>query len=115
MVAVFTLSGTDAPAVVETFGDKVVHAVGYAVFGVFCLRATHGGLGRLRLRPTLAALVLVAGYGAFDEWHQRVVPGRFSSFADWVADLIGGVLACLAVGLWFARRPVSDSAGRESR
>jgi VanZ family protein len=115
MVLVYALSGTEAPAVVTRVGDKVVHTAAYAVFGLLCLRATHGGLGRLRPVPTLLALALAVTYGALDEWHQLSVPGRYSSVADWVADTIGAGLACLGVGLWFARRPARDSAGKEKR
>ena len=42
MALIFFLSGqSDLPAV-EHVSDKTLHAAAYLVFGVLCLRATHG-------------------------------------------------------------------------
>jgi len=102
MVALFLVSAQPSPATAEQVWDKLLHAGAYAVFGFFCLRATHGGLARPRPAPILWALLLTAGYGAFDEWHQSWVPGRHPSVADWVADLVGAMIA-LALFLAWAR------------
>ena len=93
MALVFALSGSTALPGVPSGWDKLAHGAAYAVFGLLCLRATHGGLTGLRTWPTLAALALAVGYAALDEWHQTRVPGRFSSVADWGADVIGIGLA----------------------
>lgn len=99
MALIFFLSGqSDLPAV-EQVSDKTLHAAAYFVFGLLCLRATHGGIGPLRCRPTLVALVLALAYAALDEWHQSFVPGRVPSALDWVAD---GVGIGLALALWSA-------------
>jgi len=89
MVLVFALSGSSALPGVPDMWDKLVHAVVYGVFGILCLRATHGGFSRPRPGPTLAALCLAVAYAALDEWHQSSVPGRYPSVADWVADVVG--------------------------
>jgi VanZ family protein len=105
MALIFLASAqSDLPAV-ERVSDKTLHVAAYFVFGVLCLRATHGGLLPLRLRPTLVALALALVYGALDEWHQSWVPGRTPSALDWVADGIGTSLACVAVALWNRLRP----------
>ena len=104
VVGVWVLSAQpDLPAP-EIVSDKVLHVVAYAAFGVLCLRAWHGGLSPLALRPTVVALLLTVGYGAVDEWHQAWVPGRFASVHDWLADALGAALATGAIGLWFGRR-----------
>lgn len=52
------------------------------------------------LRPAFIAaiLVVVAVYGAVDEWHQSWVAGRTVSLADWLTDVTGA-----SVVLWVAR------------
>lgn len=105
MALIFFLSAqSDLPAP-EQVSDKTLHAAAYFVFGVLCLRATHGGFGPLRGRPTLVALALALVYAALDEWHQSFVPGRTPSALDWVADGIGTGLACVAIALWNAIGP----------
>lgn len=46
-----------------------------------------------------AALMLAAGYGVFDEWHQLHVPGRYASFTDIALNSAGVILA-----LWWIHR-----------
>jgi len=45
------------------------------------------------------ALLLTAGFGVFDEWHQLHVPGRYASFTDIALDCAGGLLV-----LWWVHR-----------
>ena len=40
-------------------------------------------------------LLMGVGYGALDEWHQSLVPGRDVSVGDWVADSAGVILGLL--------------------
>ena len=105
MALIFLLSAqSDLPSV-ERVSDKTLHVAAYFVFGLLCLRATHGGFGPLRGWPTAAALALALAYGGLDEWHQSWVPGRTPSVLDWVADGAGAGLACAAVALWNRLRP----------
>jgi VanZ family protein len=52
------------------------------------LRATRLGLGA----AAAIAAVIAAAYGATDEWHQSLVPGRTADRFDWAADAIGAIL-----------------------
>lgn len=83
----------DLPLVLLFEGqDKIAHAVVY-----FTLAYLFGrGLGVRALR-WLVILLVVAAWGALDELHQSVVPGRDASFADWIADVVGGVAAIAAL------------------
>ncbi len=79
-------------------GDKTAHVVAYAVLG---------GLLAWALAPrwpagwrTVAAALLAAAYGVFDEWHQSFVPGRDASGADMLADLVGSVFGAVAYSGW---------------
>ena len=105
MALIFLLSAQSDLPPVERVSDKTLHVLAYFVFGLLCLRATHGGIRPLRAGPALAALLLVVGYGALDEWHQSWVPGRTPSVLDWVADSVGAGLACAALALWSRIRP----------
>lgn len=51
------------------------------------------------LHALLAALLLAAGYGVFDEWHQLHVPGRYASLTDMALNGAGVMLA-----LWWLHR-----------
>jgi len=83
--------------------DKVLHLVAYAVQALLWVRALGSSSAR---QAWLWALVLSAGFGALDEFHQRFVPQRECSFWDWVADLCGAGAALMVA--WVA-------AGRNSR
>lgn len=71
--------------------DKLAH---FAVFGVLAT-----SVARLRTfvagcwRGALGAWVLVACFGAFDEWRQSFTPGRSVEFGDWLADAAGAGVA----------------------
>ena len=73
--------------------DKLVHVVLYAILGVSL------AWSRWRTASTISGyqLVLVGVvYGYLDEWHQSFVPGRFPSWEDGLADVIG-----LIIGFYF--------------
>jgi len=45
----------------------------------------------------IGACAIASIYGAFDEWHQSFVPGRYASLTDVALDVAGAVL-----GIWLA-------------
>ncbi len=62
----------------------------YAVLGYLVFRALEHSPSRLA--AFAGAVALCAGWGALDEWHQVLVPGRAAEFADWLADAAGGAV-----------------------
>ena len=91
--------------------DTLAHVAAYAVLGwlwTVALRETWEGCSSLAV--VLFALIFTLGYGLSDEWHQSFVPGRVSSAADVVADVIGGGLGAGSFFLWTRRR-----VGEEAR
>lgn len=69
------------------FGDKLVHALEFGLFGMFLYRALRFPLPRRNpLHLTLAFGFL---YAASDEIHQLFVPGRFCSVGDYFFDCVG--------------------------
>jgi len=86
-----------APSALPEGADKVIHAVLYAAlaFGVlWALRATP-----FKRHPHLIwiAVFICLLYGATDEFHQSLVPGRTPSAADLLADGLGSL-----IGAWIA-------------
>ena len=77
--------------------DKAAHVVEYAPLGLLLT----GGLA-YRSKPLKSSSLFFVGFatiavlGALDEFHQSFVPGRFATFSDAVADVIGG---CVGIGL----------------
>jgi VanZ family protein len=86
------------------FNDKVAHAVVYGILAYCILRAiSPPPASTCRARAVAITLVWVALYGASDEWHQGFVEGREVSSADWLADVVGGLVA-LGIMRWLRRR-----------
>lgn len=76
--------------------DKVFHFCAYAVLAALMLRATRTPRS---WRTALLIWVIVAAFGAVDEWHQQFIPRRSMSMADWIADASGALVGVLAVRL----------------
>lgn len=106
MAAIFTASNdVQVTAMMPAFAhaDKAAHLAAYAVLASLYLFALSPVMRSRPFLMGLLAVILTASYGAADELHQSFVPGRDCSFADWVADVVGG---SLAVGSWAIVRKV---------
>ena len=74
------------------FQDKVLHTVYYSI-GAACyyLARRFGKHASGGTQATLAAIVFCMAVGAFDEFHQSLVPNRSGNDPfDWLADTMGG-------------------------
>jgi VanZ family protein len=80
---------------------KSAHFVEYFVLSLLVLRGLRAGRKETHIRWALAAVLVVAGYAAIDEFHQSFVPGRTAAVADVLLDSSGGVAAQLMAGLVF--------------
>jgi VanZ family protein len=78
---------------------KSAHFIEYFVFSLLILRGIRGGRKGTRLGWALAAIAVVAGYAALDEYHQAFVPGRTPAVADVLLDTTGGTAAQAIAGL----------------
>lgn len=96
---------------IHFFLRKCAHVTEYAVFALLVWRALHAAANAL---PTWSwpkvggTLLLVFGYAATDEFHQRFVPTRTPTVRDVFIDTAGGALGLLA--LWFFQRRRKRSA-----
>ncbi len=92
-----SLPGSEVPDMPFQFGDKLVHALEFGLFGMLLFRAfrfpdSHPNPYRM----TLAFGIL---YAASDEIHQLFVPERFCAVSDFLADCTG-----LAFFAWISLR-----------
>ncbi|MBF0294391.1 MAG: VanZ family protein [Magnetococcales bacterium] len=93
---IYLLSSMEGQPGVQLFEnqDKVEHVIAFGAMA--CVAWWVLRLHPLFRRAWLWAWCYAAAYGAFDEWHQLFVPGRYADLADWMADAIGAALAiCL--------------------
>lgn len=82
-----SIPGSDIPASPFSGADKIVHLTLYGVMGWLMMRAWSD---RSRsISAALSALVLIALFGALDEWHQQYIPLRSMDFLDWAAGTTG--------------------------
>lgn len=94
--------------------DKMVHVVLYGILGAaLAWGKHHAGRGIAHW----AALMAGFAYGAVDEWHQRFVPRRDPSMADFGADVAGVTLGYVLLLFLVARygRSRSDEPAAGSR
>ncbi len=100
---IFVLSsipGRSFPDIAGVVGvDKLAHMGVFGVLGFLVARAVGGG----GARAFLVAAIVASAYGAVDELHQQLTPGRDSSVWDFVADTLGGAVGA-AANLYLARR-----------
>jgi VanZ family protein len=78
---------------------KSGHFIEYFIFSLLVLRAIRAGRRDTRLAWALAAIAIVAGYAALDEFHQSFVPGRTAAVSDVLLDTTGGTVAQAIAGL----------------
>jgi VanZ family protein len=81
------------------FTDKVNHFIAYFVLAVLVnLTLIYQRKSRFLFeKATVATIVICLFYGAVDELHQMLVPGRFAETLDWVADALGAFTGVLFV------------------
>ena len=81
------------------FTDKINHFIAYFILAVFVtLTLIYQRKSRLLFeKAPVATIVICLLYGAVDELHQFMVPGRSAETLDWVADALGTTAAVLLI------------------
>ena len=85
--------------------DKLLHMIAYGGVTVLLLLAIRPGR---KLSFRFFAFALLLTLGAVDEYTQSFV-GRSSSVADWIADIVGMIVAVLFVRLILRKKQIADS------
>ena len=70
--------------------QNLLHVPLYAGLGWLWLWALEGWSSR---SPYLLTFAIASVYGAFDEWHQLLTPGRYFSLTDLMLNVLGVALA----------------------
>ena len=88
-----SLTSDKLPTTAFLMWDKSNHLAAFAVGGWIAVSALRTSRPEARALPSIAAaIILVAAFGAFDEFRQLLTPGRSGAdFYDWIADFLGAV------------------------
>ena len=74
--------------------DKVLHLLTYAGL------CTIGAIGYTRFEQRIGLVLFLPMYGSFIEALQELVPNRFGSLLDVLANTVGVAIAALAIWMW---------------
>lgn len=96
------LTATSTPSTaLPTAGiqDKILHFIAYFGLGILINLTLmfQNKYDILKKKSSLFTIVFGSIYAALDEIHQYFIPGRFMEFLDFVADLLGLVLAVILI------------------
>jgi len=80
--------------------DKLYHLTEFTVLGTLLWNAVSRHHPLPSVTPAMFVLAIGAGYGALDELHQSLVPGRSMELGDWLADAVGVALGSYALDRW---------------
>lgn len=85
--------------------DKAAHFVAFAAGGVPMILALRWSFGWPSRKLLLVSALALSCYGAADEYHQLLTPGRSGAdVSDWIADTLGAFAGSLATLSIHARR-----------
>lgn len=79
--------------------QNLLHIPLFGLLQWLWLHAMHKS-DRLCKRTVLVCCGVSLGYGAFDEFHQMFVPGRYASLTDMALNLVGVMVATLLFWVW---------------
>lgn len=82
--------------------DKLIHfgfffALSFLTYRAVKFQTRYPNLSKYALGASLLFTIL---YGAVDELHQTIVPGRFPDLLDLLADSLGALICVLALYVW---------------
>lgn len=86
--------------------DKLVHMGVFGLLTFLCyISIVH--LERKNIfteKPIMWSAIICIIYGASDEIHQLFVLNRSAEVQDWIADVIGTIIACLIIKYFLKKR-----------
>jgi VanZ family protein len=93
----------------HTLVRKSAHFTEYFVFSILLVWGLRGPERGWKLRWAIWAILIAAGYAAFDEFHQSFVPSRTASPWDALLDTVGASAGQIVLWMiwktrWFVTR-----------
>jgi len=83
----------EIPDIGLDYKDKIAHIICFGLLALlFCRAVSRFEINRLP-KAIKTTLIYCSLFAIIDEWGQSFIPGRFSTFSDGLANLIGVVLA----------------------
>jgi VanZ family protein len=97
---IFPRAGAETLALMHAVIRKSAHVTEYFIFSIFLVRGLRGQDRGWKMRWAVWAIVIAAGYAAFDEFHQSFVPSRTASPWDALLDTVGASAAQVVLWIW---------------
>ena len=108
-----SISSIKLPDIEFDLADKLVHFLVFGFLGILTAKGlANSGNKRIKENYILLTLVICILYGASDEIHQYFVPGRFSSWGDWIADVLGVIVM---IGIYIGFKMYQESKNKKLR
>jgi VanZ family protein len=74
--------------------DKIAHFIEYGILGFLLTHAFYFQNNiNIRKFAIILSIAIGAMFGAFDEIHQKYIPGRVNSIGDFSADFVGVIIS----------------------
>ncbi|MBA4405669.1 hypothetical protein C0389_00170 [bacterium] len=92
------------------YQDKIEHLLAYGVLAFLLTLALffQSRSNLLSSKAFIFSFLFILAYGAVDEFHQMLVPGRYCDLYDWIADVVGGSLGIGLVYLFLNSLKVKE-------
>ncbi len=99
---VFTTIPVDTLPKLFDVQDKLEHFAAYFALSILLFLAFHfqEKIPFLKRNVVLITFSCIMIYGAVDELHQMLIPGRMADIFDWIADALGGGLGIFSTFLF---------------
>ena len=85
IISVSSIPGHSMPRFVLLSWDKLFHVVEYSILGYLAVNSFRA----ISKDQVIVIIISCLGFACFDELWQSLIPGRFSSGLDIIADGIG--------------------------
>ena len=85
IISVSSIPGNSIPRFVLLSWDKLLHVVEYSILGYLAVNSFR----TISKNQVIIVIISCVGFACFDELWQSLIPGRFSSGLDIIADGIG--------------------------